>query len=76
MAPVEKLHLNELLQSSFDASEEWPNREEKLRFQKLKEEIIKYEKEEFLADEHVGAIQGFTEAGKRHRKNESARLCR
>ncbi|XP_063194355.1 leucine-rich repeat-containing protein 27 [Chroicocephalus ridibundus] len=53
MAPVEKLHLSELLQSSFDASEEWPNGEEKLRFQKLKEEIIKYEKEEFLADEHI-----------------------
>ncbi|KAM9282034.1 leucine-rich repeat-containing protein 27 [Cariama cristata] len=51
MPPVEKLNLSELLQSGLDLSDEWPNEEEKLRFQKLKEEIIKNEKEEFLADE-------------------------
>lgn len=81
MPPVEKLNLSELLQSSLDLSEEWPNEEEKLRFQELKEEIIKDEKEEFLADEHVGAIHDFTEAGKKRRKkkqlcSESASLCR
>ncbi|PKU43220.1 leucine-rich repeat-containing protein 27 [Limosa lapponica baueri] len=51
--PVEKLHLSEALRSSLDLSEEWPNEEEKLRFQKPKEEIIKDEKEEFLADKHI-----------------------
>ncbi|XP_029887174.1 leucine-rich repeat-containing protein 27 isoform X4 [Aquila chrysaetos chrysaetos] len=81
MPPVEKLNLSELLQSSLDLSDEWPNEEEKLRFQKLKEEIIKDEKEELLADEHVGATHDFTEAGKSHRKqehlySESATLCR
>ncbi|XP_076194134.1 leucine-rich repeat-containing protein 27 [Aptenodytes patagonicus] len=81
MPPVEKLNLSELLQSSLDLSEEWPNEEEKLRFQKLKEEIIKDEKEEFLADKCIGGIHDFTEAGKNHRKkeqlySESASLCR
>lgn len=80
MPPVEKLNLSELLQSSLDLSDEWPSEEEKLRFQKLKEEIIKDEKEELIADEHVGATH-FTEAGKSHRKqehlySESATLCR
>ncbi|XP_009324123.1 PREDICTED: leucine-rich repeat-containing protein 27 [Pygoscelis adeliae] len=80
MPPVEKLNLSELLQSGLDLSEEWPNEEEKLRFQKLKEEIIKDEKEEFLADECIGGIHDFTEAGKNHRKkeqlySESASLC-
>ncbi|XP_032848309.2 leucine-rich repeat-containing protein 27 [Tyto alba] len=55
MPPVEKLNVSELLQSGLELSDEWPNEEEKLRFQKLKEEIIKDEKEESLADEHVGA---------------------
>lgn len=81
MPPVEKLNLSELLQSSLDLSEEWPNEEEKLRFQKLKEEIIKDEKGEFLADECIGGIHDFTEAGKKHREkeqlySESASLCR
>ncbi|XP_014800709.1 PREDICTED: leucine-rich repeat-containing protein 27 [Calidris pugnax] len=71
--PIEKLNLSEVLQSNLDLSEEWPNEEEKLRFQKLKEEIIK--DEECLADKHVGATQDFTEAGKRHRENKSAHLC-
>ncbi|XP_075360343.1 leucine-rich repeat-containing protein 27 [Mycteria americana] len=70
MPPVEKLNLSELLQSSLDLSEEWPNEEEELRFRRLKEEIMKDEKEEFLADEHVGAIHDVTEAGKNHREKE------
>ncbi|KAM6130313.1 LOW QUALITY PROTEIN: leucine-rich repeat-containing protein 27 [Phoenicopterus ruber ruber] len=79
MPPVEKLNLSELLQSSLDLSEEWPEEEEKRRFRKLKEEIVKYEKE-FLADDRVDATPDFTEAGKKQRKNErlypeSASLC-
>ncbi|KAM6203862.1 leucine-rich repeat-containing protein 27 [Sarcoramphus papa] len=81
MPPVEKLNLSELLQSSLDLSDEWPNEEEKQRFQKLKEEIIKDEKEGFLTYERVGATHDFIEAGKNHRKkeqlySESASLCR
>ncbi|XP_050755390.1 leucine-rich repeat-containing protein 27 [Gymnogyps californianus] len=81
MPPVEKLNLSELLQSSLDLSDEWPNEEEKQRFQKLKEEIIKDEKEGFLTYERVGATHDFIEAGKNHRKKEqlyleSASLCR
>ncbi|XP_047904819.2 leucine-rich repeat-containing protein 27 [Anser cygnoides] len=79
--PVEKLNLSELLQSSLDVSDDWPNEEEKLRFQKLKEEIIKDEREEFLADQSLSAIHDFTKAQKNHGKNrelysESAGLCR
>uniref|UniRef100_A0A8C3CYN6 Leucine-rich repeat-containing protein 27 n=1 Tax=Cairina moschata TaxID=8855 RepID=A0A8C3CYN6_CAIMO len=79
--PVEKLNLSELLQSSLDVSDDWPNEEEKLKFQKLKEEIIKDEKEEFLADQGLSAIRDLTKAQKNHGKNrelypESAGLCR
>ncbi|XP_035186658.1 leucine-rich repeat-containing protein 27 isoform X2 [Oxyura jamaicensis] len=79
-APVEKLNLSELLQSSLDVSDDWPNEEEKLRFQKLKEEIIKNE-EEFLADQRLSAIHDLTKAQENHGKNrelysESAGLCR
>ncbi|XP_075613682.1 leucine-rich repeat-containing protein 27 isoform X1 [Balearica regulorum gibbericeps] len=70
MPPVEKLNLSDLLQCGLDLSDECPNEEEKRRFQKLKEDIIKKEKEEFLADECVGATQDFTEAGKKQRKRE------
>uniref|UniRef100_A0A8B9I3A4 Leucine rich repeat containing 27 n=1 Tax=Anser brachyrhynchus TaxID=132585 RepID=A0A8B9I3A4_9AVES len=79
--PVEKLNLSELLQSSLDVSDDWPNEEEKLRFQKLKEEIIKDEREEFLVDQSLSAIHDFTKTQKNHGKNrelysESAGLCR
>eukprot|EP00075_Anas_platyrhynchos_P007765 XP_021128198.2 leucine-rich repeat-containing protein 27 isoform X1 [Anas platyrhynchos] len=79
--PVEKLNLSELLQSSLDVSDDWPNEEEKLKFQKLKEEIIKDEKEEFLAEESLSAIRDLTKAQKNHGKNrelypEPAGLCR
>lgn len=70
MPPVEKLNLSDVLQCGLDLSDEWPNEEEKRRFQKLKEDIIKKEKEEFLADECVGATQDFTEAGKKQRKRD------
>ncbi|KAM6066749.1 leucine-rich repeat-containing protein 27 [Chlamydotis macqueenii] len=81
MPPVEKLNFSELLRASLDLSDEWPNEEEKLRFQKLKEEIIRREKEEFLAGKCVGAIRDLTAAGKKHRKNkqlcaEPASVCR
>lgn len=69
------------MQSSLDVSDDWPNEEEKLKFQKLKEEIIKGEKEEFLADQGLSAIRDLTKAQKNHGKNrelypESAGLCR
>ncbi|KAM6265975.1 leucine-rich repeat-containing protein 27 isoform 2-T2 [Porphyrio hochstetteri] len=64
MPPVEKLNLSDLLQPGLDLSEEWPNEEEKQRFQKLKEEMIKQEKEEFLAYKRVGATHNSAEAGK------------
>ncbi|XP_068545450.1 leucine-rich repeat-containing protein 27 isoform X2 [Anas acuta] len=75
--PVEKLNLSELLQSSLDVSDDWPNEEEKLKFQKLKEEIIKDEKEEFLAGQSLSAIRDLTKAQKNHELYpESAGLCR
>ncbi|KAM6104922.1 leucine-rich repeat-containing protein 27 [Pterocles gutturalis] len=81
MPPVEKLDLSELMRSSLDLSDEWPNEEEKLRFQKLKEEMTKDEEEEFLAGKRVGAILRSTGAWKQHEENrqllsKSARLCR
>uniref|UniRef100_A0A8D0GIT9 Leucine rich repeat containing 27 n=1 Tax=Sphenodon punctatus TaxID=8508 RepID=A0A8D0GIT9_SPHPU len=53
MPPVEKLNLTDLVRSSLDLSDEWPNGEEILRFQKLREEIIKDEQEEFLANKDL-----------------------
>uniref|UniRef100_A0A8C0IXL1 Leucine rich repeat containing 27 n=1 Tax=Chelonoidis abingdonii TaxID=106734 RepID=A0A8C0IXL1_CHEAB len=53
MPPVEKLNLTELMKSSLDLSDEWPNEEEMLRFQKLRKKMVKDEKEEFLANQDL-----------------------
>lgn len=42
---------------------QWPKEGDKPRAQELKEETIKDVKEEFLADERVGAAQDFTGTG-------------
>ncbi|XP_067389464.1 leucine-rich repeat-containing protein 27 [Emydura macquarii macquarii] len=73
MPPVEKLNLTELMKSSLDLSDEWPNEEEMLRFQKLREEIVKDEKEEFLANQDLdlkATMQEFAELRKNGRKKE------
>ncbi|XP_075791349.1 leucine-rich repeat-containing protein 27 isoform X2 [Pelodiscus sinensis] len=73
MPPVEKLNLTELMESSLDLSDEWPNEEEMLRFKKLKEEIIKDEKEEFLANQDLypkATMQEFPELRNNSRKKE------
>lgn len=46
------------------SAQQWPKEEDKPRAQELKEETIKDVKEDFLADEHVGAAQDFTGTGK------------
>ncbi|XP_044880369.1 leucine-rich repeat-containing protein 27 isoform X4 [Mauremys mutica] len=84
MPPVEKLNLTELMKSSLDLSDEWPNEEEMLRFQKLREEMVKDEKEEFLANQDLNpkaTMQEFAEFRKNGRKkerlyNKSATLSR
>ncbi|CAM5157159.1 leucine-rich repeat-containing protein 27 [Chelonia mydas] len=73
MPPVEKLNLTELMKSSLDLSDEWPNEEEMLRFQKLREEMVKDEKEEFLANQDLNpkaTMQEFAEFRKNGRKKE------
>uniref|UniRef100_A0A674JG96 Leucine rich repeat containing 27 n=1 Tax=Terrapene triunguis TaxID=2587831 RepID=A0A674JG96_9SAUR len=73
MPPVEKLNLTELMKSSLDLSDEWPNEEEMLRFQKLREEMVKGEKEEFLANQDLNpkaTMQEFAEFRKNGRKKE------
>ncbi|TFJ98443.1 membrane-spanning 4-domains subfamily A member 4D-like [Platysternon megacephalum] len=73
MPPVEKLNLTELMKSSLDLSDEWPNEEEMLRFQKLREEMVKDEKEEFLANQDLNpktTMQEFAEFRKDGRKKE------
>ncbi|KAM9133181.1 leucine-rich repeat-containing protein 27 [Pangshura tecta] len=84
MPPVEKLNLTELMKSSLDLSDEWPNEEEMLRFQKLRKEMVKDEKEEFLANQDLNpkaTMQEFAEFRKNGRKkerlyNKSATLSR
>ncbi|XP_015202461.2 leucine-rich repeat-containing protein 27 isoform X1 [Lepisosteus oculatus] len=44
LPPVEKLKLTDLVKSSSDFSEDWPNQEEMQKFEKLKQEIIRIEK--------------------------------
>nr|XP_005305373.1 leucine-rich repeat-containing protein 27 [Chrysemys picta bellii]XP_005305374.1 leucine-rich repeat-containing protein 27 [Chrysemys picta bellii]XP_005305375.1 leucine-rich repeat-containing protein 27 [Chrysemys picta bellii]XP_005305376.1 leucine-rich repeat-containing protein 27 [Chrysemys picta bellii] len=73
MPPVEKLNLTELMKSSLDLSDEWPNEGEMLRFQKLREEMVKDEKEEFLANQDLNpkaTMQEFAEFRKNGRKKE------
>ncbi|XP_062987672.1 leucine-rich repeat-containing protein 27 [Elgaria multicarinata webbii] len=50
MPPVEKLNLTDFMKSSLDLSDGWPNEEEMIRFQKLRDELIQDEKEEYLAN--------------------------
>uniref|UniRef100_A0A672U2E1 Leucine rich repeat containing 27 n=1 Tax=Strigops habroptila TaxID=2489341 RepID=A0A672U2E1_STRHB len=63
--PVEKPNLSELLQSSLDLSQEWPNKEERRRFQELRAEAIRKEEEELLAEGRAGAAPGGSAAGSR-----------
>ncbi|KAH0623638.1 hypothetical protein JD844_006606 [Phrynosoma platyrhinos] len=53
MPPVEKLNLTDVTKSSLDLSDGWPNEEEMIRFQKLRDEFIQDEKEEYLANKMV-----------------------
>ncbi|XP_048362110.1 leucine-rich repeat-containing protein 27 isoform X2 [Sphaerodactylus townsendi] len=53
MPPIEKLNLTDLVKSSLDLSDGWPNEEEMVRFQKLREEMIQDEREEYLADQKL-----------------------
>ncbi|XP_069467516.1 leucine-rich repeat-containing protein 27 isoform X1 [Ambystoma mexicanum] len=57
MPPVEKLKLADLMKSSLELSEEWPNEEEMKLFQHLKRQIMQNEKEEFIRSQPF-AIQG------------------
>uniref|UniRef100_A0A8D0C6S0 Leucine rich repeat containing 27 n=1 Tax=Salvator merianae TaxID=96440 RepID=A0A8D0C6S0_SALMN len=49
MPPVEKLNLTDIMKSSLDLSDGWPNEEEMIRFQKLRDELIQDEREEYMA---------------------------
>ncbi|XP_061491622.1 leucine-rich repeat-containing protein 27 isoform X3 [Rhineura floridana] len=53
MPPVEKLNLTDFMKSSLDLSDGWPNEEEIVRFQKLRDELIQDEREEYLANKMV-----------------------
>ncbi|XP_028585707.1 leucine-rich repeat-containing protein 27 isoform X3 [Podarcis muralis] len=51
--PVEKLNLTDFTKSSLDLSDGWPNEEEMVRFQKLRNELIQDEREEYLDNKMV-----------------------
>ncbi|XP_033005235.1 leucine-rich repeat-containing protein 27 isoform X3 [Lacerta agilis] len=51
--PVEKLNLTDFTKSSLDLSDGWPNEEEMVRFQKLRDELIQDEREEYLDNKMV-----------------------
>ncbi|KAJ7324098.1 hypothetical protein JRQ81_017118, partial [Phrynocephalus forsythii] len=53
MPPIEKLNLTDITKSSLDLSDGWPNEEEMIRFQKLRDEIIQDEREEYLTSKIV-----------------------
>ncbi|XP_015282370.1 PREDICTED: leucine-rich repeat-containing protein 27, partial [Gekko japonicus] len=53
MPPIEKLNLTDVVKSSMDLSDGWPNEEEMIRFQKLREEMMQDEREEYLADQKL-----------------------
>ncbi|XP_060097368.1 leucine-rich repeat-containing protein 27 isoform X1 [Heteronotia binoei] len=53
MPPIEKLNLTDVVKSSMDLSDGWPNEEEMIRFQKLREEIMQKERDEYLADQKL-----------------------
>ncbi|KAJ6668936.1 hypothetical protein lerEdw1_007745 [Lerista edwardsae] len=50
MLPVEKLNLSDLMKSSLDLSDGWPNEEEMIRFQRLRDELMQDEREEYLSN--------------------------
>ncbi|XP_060538894.1 leucine-rich repeat-containing protein 27 isoform X3 [Pantherophis guttatus] len=47
MPPVEKLNLADIMKSSLDLSDGWPNEEEMIRFKKLRDELIQDERQEY-----------------------------
>ncbi|XP_053244793.1 leucine-rich repeat-containing protein 27 isoform X4 [Podarcis raffonei] len=51
--PVEKLNLTDFTKSSLDLSDGWPNEEEMVRFQRLRNELIQDEREEYLDNKMV-----------------------
>ncbi|XP_072851483.2 leucine-rich repeat-containing protein 27 [Pogona vitticeps] len=53
MPPIEKLNLTDITKSSLDLSDGWPSEEEMIRFQKLRNEIIQDEREEYLTSKIV-----------------------
>ncbi|KAM6443311.1 leucine-rich repeat-containing protein 27 isoform 1-T2 [Liasis olivaceus] len=53
MPPVEKLNLADFMKSSLDLSDGWPNEEEMIRFQKLRDELIQDERQEYPEDKIV-----------------------
>lgn len=53
MPPVEKLNLADIMKSSLDLSDGWPNEEEMIRFKKLRDELIQDERQEYPEDKIV-----------------------
>ncbi|XP_054828832.1 leucine-rich repeat-containing protein 27-like [Eublepharis macularius] len=53
MPPIEKLNLTDLMKSSMDLSDGWPNEEEMIQFQKMREEMMQDEREEYLVDQKL-----------------------
>ncbi|XP_013922432.1 PREDICTED: leucine-rich repeat-containing protein 27 [Thamnophis sirtalis] len=50
MPPVEKLNLADIMKSSLDLSDGWPNEEEMIRFKKLRDELIQDERQDYPED--------------------------
>ncbi|XP_070608550.1 leucine-rich repeat-containing protein 27 isoform X1 [Erythrolamprus reginae] len=53
MPPVEKLNLADIMKSSLDLSDGWPNEEEMIRFKKLRDELIQDERQEYPEDKII-----------------------
>lgn len=50
MIPVEKLNLSDLMKSSLDLSDGWPSEDEMIRFQKLRDELMQEERDEYMSN--------------------------
>ncbi|XP_078499598.1 leucine-rich repeat-containing protein 27 isoform X2 [Lissotriton helveticus] len=68
MPPVEKLKLGELMRSSLELSDEWPNEQEMKLFQSLKQRIMQCEKDDLIPGQPYSMQGGLAEKIKDSKK--------
>lgn len=69
MPPVEKLKLGELMRSSLELSDEWPNEQEMKLFQSLKQRIMQREKDDLIPGQPYSFRGGIAEDSRSKKKD-------